>query len=243
MYSGSNKIAIIALCPYALLWNPRSYQMLNWTCCGCSRSSLCLDHAIQGSNVIALYNVHAIFKWFTVVLPEEAKFPDENPAGVILRRDKSSCFAAIKHQIEAGKSFRVWRHQWYVRSMTSSVGFPHCNVTSTLQTLISSYAIISFIVPQYVPFAEEIERWLQSGWQASPTSGINLHEKFNTRVMQIVIFTWQLHCSLAWLVIFAQFTVFSDRLSQNNATEFIPETSYGALNHSKSTPRLHFVYR
>ena len=65
-YSGSNKIAIIALCPYALLWNPCLYWILNWTCCSCSRSPLYLDHAIQGSAVIALYNVHAICKWLTV---------------------------------------------------------------------------------------------------------------------------------------------------------------------------------
>ena len=63
MYSGINKIAIITLRPYALLWNPRLYQILNWTIC-CSRSPLYLDHAIQDSTIIALYNVHAIFKWF-----------------------------------------------------------------------------------------------------------------------------------------------------------------------------------
>ena len=66
MYSGNNKIAIIALCPYALLQNCRLYKNLNWTCCCCSRSPLYLDHAIQDSIVIALFNVHAIFKWFTV---------------------------------------------------------------------------------------------------------------------------------------------------------------------------------
>ena len=66
IYSGSNKIAIIALCPYALLWNPHLYQILNWTCCCCSGSLLYLDHAIQGSTVTTLYYVHALFQGFTV---------------------------------------------------------------------------------------------------------------------------------------------------------------------------------
>ena len=47
---------------------PVFIKFLNWTCCSCSCSPLYLDHAIQGSTVIALYNVHAIFKWFTVLI-------------------------------------------------------------------------------------------------------------------------------------------------------------------------------
>ena len=43
-----------------------SYNFFIWTYCSCSRSPLYLDHAIQGSTVIALYNVHAIFKWLKV---------------------------------------------------------------------------------------------------------------------------------------------------------------------------------
>ena len=61
-------IVIIALCPYALFKVPvflliDLLQNLQWVKINSGAlPPLHLDHAIHGSVVIALYNVHAIFK-------------------------------------------------------------------------------------------------------------------------------------------------------------------------------------
>ena len=59
-YSGNNKIAIIALCPYALLKKPVFIRLLIKFAAATPVHRY--TYITLSSSVIALYNIHAIFK-------------------------------------------------------------------------------------------------------------------------------------------------------------------------------------